>query len=222
VPRYADTLLSEGEHIVLRTRQHWFATLVNGRIPWLIFLASLVLLVLRVGMTGDGALEQGIGLVVAILLIVSLLWLTVDYWRWAAQDYIVTNRRVLKVEGIINKRSADSSLEKINDAVLEQNLFGRIFGYGDLDILTAADIAVDKYRMLNKAPGFKKAMLDEKHALEMDLARLPGPPLRPAGGRPWTADEVTKALGDLAALRDKGALTPEEYEAKKQELLARI
>ena len=221
MPRYADTLLSEGEHIVLRTRQHWFATIINGRIPWLLFLAALVLLVLTAGMD-QGATRDILGIGILALFVVSLLWLARDYWSWAAQDYIVTNRRVLKVEGIVNKRSADSSLEKINDAVLEQNLFGRIFGYGDLDILTAADIAVDKYRMLNKAPGFKKAMLDEKHALEMDLARLPGPPLRPAGGRPWTADEVTRALGDLAALRDKGALTPAEYEAKKQELLARI
>ena len=31
---------------------------------------------------------------------------------------VATKRRVLKVEGILNKRSADSSLEKINDAVL--------------------------------------------------------------------------------------------------------
>jgi hypothetical protein len=37
-----------------------------------------------------------------------------------------------------------------------------------------------------------------------------------------SAGEVTRALGDLAALRDKGALTTEEYERKKQELLARI
>jgi hypothetical protein len=221
VPRYADTLLSEGEHIVLRTRQHWFATIVDGRIPWLLFLAAVVLLVLTASMQ-PGTVRDALGLGILALFVVSILWLAKRYWSWLAQDYIVTNRRVLKVEGIINKRSADSSLEKINDAVLEQNLFGRLFGYGDLDILTAADIAVDKYRMLNKAPGFKKAMLDEKHALEMDLARMPGPPLRPAGGRPWTADEVTRALGDLAALRDKGALTPEEYEAKKQELLARI
>ena len=40
--------------------------------------------------------------------------------------------------------------------------------------------------------------------------------------RPMTADEVTRALGDLAGLRDRGAISPEEYEAKKQELLARI
>ena len=33
---------------------------------------------------------------------------------------------------------------------------------------------------------------------------------------------MTKTLGSLAALRDSGAITPEEYEAKKTELLGRI
>ena len=225
--RYADTLLSDGERIALRTRQHWFATLVDGRVPWAIFLAAIVLLVLRLIRSESDALASILGYLILALLAISLVMLGRLYWAWYAQDYIVTNRRVLKVEGILNKRSADSSLEKINDAVLEQNLFGRIFGYGDLDILTAADESVDKYRMLDKAPGFKKTMLDQKHLLDMDMARMPGPPMRAApdpmgGGRSMSSDEVTKALGDLAGLRDRGAITAEEYEAKKQELLGRL
>ena len=37
-----------------------------------------------------------------------------------------------------------------------------------------------------------------------------------------SADEVTRALACLADLRDRGAISPEEYEAKKAELLARL
>jgi hypothetical protein len=171
------------------------------------------------------------------------------YWSWWAQDYLVTNRRVLKVEGIINKRAADSSLEKINDAVLEQNLMGRMLNYGDLDILTAADVAIDRYRMLNRAPSFKREMLNQKHELEGEFSRpMPSPPLRaapvaaaaggpatepvatgpsaagaaPAGRREMSADEVTRALASLADLRDRGAISAEEYDAKKSELLGRL
>ncbi len=227
--RYADTLLSDGERIALRTRQHWFATIVDGRVPWALFLASLVLLVLTTQI-GAGTPRDILGTVVLIVLAVSLAWLARQYWAWYAQDYIVTTRRVLKVEGILNKRSADSSLEKINDAILEQNLIGRIFGYGDLDILTAADQSVDKYRMLDKAPHFKKVMLDQKHILEDEGLRIPGPPMRapvtpvaaPAPARTMTSEEVSKSLSDLAALRDSGTITAADYEAKKQELLARL
>ena len=224
MPRYADTLLAEGEQIALRSRQHWLATIVDGRGPWALFVAGLVLLALRIGMTGDGLLEQGAGYMAFGVLVVAVLMLGRVYWGWSAQDYIVTNRRVLKVEGIFNKRSADSSLEKINDAVLEQSVFGRIFGYGDLDILTAAEASVDRYRMLRAAPRFKKVMLDSKHELETELGRMPSPPLRAGGsdGRPMSAEDVTKAVGDLADLRDRGAITTEEYEAKKANLLSRL
>lgn len=219
--RYADTLLSDGEEIVLRTRQHWFATIVDGRVPWALFVASLVALVLALGLD-PGGVRTILGGAIAIVLVVSLVWLAIHYWTWMAQDYLVTNRRVLKVEGIINKRSADSSLEKINDALLEQNLFGRIFNYGDLDILTASEAAIDRFRMLNAAPSFKRAMLEQKHELEMEVARVPSPPLRAGGSRSMSPEDVTKALASLADLRDRGALTPDEYEAKKQELLARL
>jgi uncharacterized membrane protein YdbT with pleckstrin-like domain len=220
VARYADTLLADGERIALRTRQHWLAPVVDARGPWAIFVVSVVVLVLAGMATGD--VRNIVGWIGLGGLVVSLVLLGHRYWAWLAQDYIVTNRRVLKVEGIINKRSADSSLEKINDAVLDQNIFGRIFGYGDLDILTAADTAIDRYRMLRDAPGFKKAMLDEKHRLDLEMVRGTAPAMRAATSRTMSPDEVTKALGDLADLRDRGALSADEYEAKKADLLSRL
>ena len=230
--RYADRLLADGESVVYRTRQHWLATLIDARYPWLIFLASIALLVLSSNV-GDNAARTVIGYVVLAGIIVSLLWLAKIYWNWYSEDYIVTNRRVLKVDGIINKRSADSSLEKINDAVLEQNLLGRLLNYGDLDILTAAEVAIDRFRMLRHAPEFKRQMLNQKHELEGEFSRpLPAPPLRssppqqpappPLQPRQMTPDEVTRALSSLADLRDRGAISPEEFEAKKADLLGRL
>jgi hypothetical protein len=250
MPRYADTLLADGERIALRTRQHWLATIIDGRYPWLIFLASVIVLLLSQGFE-TGSIRDFVGLVVFAGFAVAIAWLIRVYWNWWAQDYIVTNRRVLKVEGIINKRSADSSLEKINDAVLEQNLVGRILNYGDLDVLTAADVAIDHYRMLNAAPSFKREMLNQKHALEGEFSRPTSPPLRaappsgppPSGPptsaptpsapgapalasaastSPMTPDEVTRTLAGLADLRERGAITDDEYERKKAELLARL
>jgi hypothetical protein len=55
---------------------------------------------------------------------------------------------------------------------------------------------------------------------------VPPDPVAPAptapASRQLSADEITKALGDLADLRDRGAISPEEYEAKKQDLLGRL
>lgn len=200
--RYADTLLVDGERVVVRTRQHWLATVVDGRRQWTLLAGSLVLLVLS--LTLDGVIRDVVGWVVLAGIVLSVGVLIVHYWAWYAQDYLVTSRRVLKVEGIINKRSADSSLEKINDAVLEQNLFGRILDYGDLNILTAADVDLDEYKMLNHAPHFKRQMLNQKHELEMEGTRLPSPPLR----APAAAGMTPVGGGPANPMSPPGAMAP--------------
>jgi hypothetical protein len=43
-----------------------------------------------------------------------------------------------------------------------------------------------------------------------------------ASTRPSSSDDITATLSKLAELRDKGAITPAEYDQKKAELLGRI
>ena len=179
--RYADRLLSDGERVALRGRQHILATFIEGRVPWALFLAALFIVAMDAFALGPNTpkiAKDVLGIIGLVLLLIGLAWLTQIYLNWYAQDYVITNRRVMKVEGVLKKRSADSSLEKINDAVLEQSVFGRMLGYGDLDILTANEQSVDRYRMLSEAQQFKRTMLDQKHNLEQEAFQIPAPPLR--------------------------------------------
>ncbi|MEP7360477.1 MAG: PH domain-containing protein [Chloroflexota bacterium] len=239
--RYADSLLSEGEVVVLRTRQHWFALVARARMGIALFVLGLALLLVIAWFKVIGSTYTVMSWAAFILLILGVVLIVARFWTWWAEDFMVTNRRLLKVTGVLSKRSADSSLEKINDAVLSQSVFGRMFNFGDLDILTAAEQAVDRYHMLNSPKEFKKTMLAQKHNLETEFmyGRPPTPPLRadapamtptaataPAPAPQMSAEEesreVTETLARLADLRDKGAITAEEYEAKKDELLGRL
>ena len=101
--------------------------------------------------------------------------------RYINQEYVLTNRRVIQVEGVLNRNATDSSLEKINDAVLSQSVFGRMFDFGDLTVLTASESGIEKMRMLRSPVVFKKKMLDAKHDYEVDMERAgwaPSPPIR--------------------------------------------
>ena len=248
---YADGLLSTGERIAHREKQHWFVFVWGAKLAVGAILLGLVLLFLSQNLASDQRGIVGIG--VAALVIGGLGVLGWHILRYLNQEYVLTNRRVLQVAGVLNKTSTDSSLEKINDARLSQSVFGRIFGFGDLDILTAAETGVERFRMIRNPVGFKKAMLDAKHEYERDVAGsgfAPSPPLRTepspprpiaapdassdrdetvsAGtpGRPPTtalsSDELTRTLSSLADLRDRGAISPEEYERKKADLLSRL
>jgi hypothetical protein len=251
---YIDSMLASGEQPIKRDHQHWFVLLADSRYGILAIVAAIGLLLLRGAANVTGAADQLIGWVVLALVVGGLLYIGWQILRYLNEEYVVTSRRVLQLEGVINKRVTDSSLEKINDAVLTQSLFGRIFGFGDLDILTASETGISRLRMLRQADDFKRAMLDAKHELELELSGarpLPSPPLRSspageqAGGSPavgaaslaaapagvapaapvrpdMTADELTRTLASLADLRDRGAVSAEEYEAKKADLLRRL
>jgi uncharacterized membrane protein YdbT with pleckstrin-like domain len=220
---YAESMLAKGEHIVYRGRQHWLAPLADSLRPIVLVLIGVLLLVLQVvGMWPAKDLGMIWTVLWAIPLLVGLVWFGIIFFTWRAQEYAITTRRVLKVEGLLDKKSGDSSLDKINDAVLKQGIWARIFHYGDLDILTANEEAIDRYQMLANAVEFKKAMLNAKNTLD-DGFRSPAPAAAQAArGRASSSAEVTAALAQLAELRDKGAITVAEYEAKKAELLGRI
>jgi hypothetical protein len=249
---YLDNLLAAGEQPIRREHQHWFVVVADSRYAIFAFLGAILLLILSGAVPTDGAgpgLRQAIGFAVLILVVGGLLSLGWQILRWQNEEFVVTSRRVLQTEGVINKRVVDSSLEKINDAVLSQSLFGRMFGFGDLDILTASEAGISRLRMLRQADDFKRAMLDSKHELELELSGarpLPGPAIRAGGqmtadpGTPrpsgpsaapppaapappaMSPDEVTRTLASLADLRDRGALTAEDYETKKADLLRRL
>jgi hypothetical protein len=285
---YADSLLSTGERITHRVRQHWFVLVWGARIPIAAIIAALLLVILSANV-GEGPFRTLLSLLTAVLFLGGLAFLAWGTLRYLNTEFVLTNRRVVQVEGVVNKRATDSSLEKINDAVLTQSIFGRMFGFGDLDVLTAAEAGIERFRMIIDPIGFKRAMLDAKHEYEVDMERSgwqPSPPIRaatssgagtPAGGggsattggvgaapvptgprgagmgsapptpdaSPRVAtppaaastgpatpavppaakvnpDEVTRTLANLADLRDRGAISPEEYEAKKTDLLARL
>jgi hypothetical protein len=255
---YADTLMSTGEQIRYRERQHWFILLWAGRYAILAIIGGFALVVLANAFGITGVIRDLAGYLFAILLIIGILnflWVALTF---RSNEYVLTNRRVMQVGGVINKHSTDSSLEKINDAALTQSFFGRIFNFGDLDVLTASEAGIERFRMIHDPVEFKKTMLDVKHEYEVDMSRGPvpsSPPLRatsepayePVGDETssvdvpparqaapvappppepapvrMSADEVTRTLASLAQLRDNGAISPEDYEQKKADLLGRI
>lgn len=176
---YARNLLSRGEEVVFQSRQHWFAVIARTWL-WIVLavvsLATVIFLLSGSEPIGNAEIDGILTIVALVLLLVSAGFIGFVIWDWRNQEWMITTRRVIRAEGVLNKSMADSSLEKINDARLDQSVFGRIFGFGTLDILTAAEEFggenVADFPMIADPIEFKKAMLDQKEMLERpDLAR---------------------------------------------------
>ena len=239
---YLDNLLAAGEQPLRIEHQHWFVVAADARYSIFAWIAAIAVWILSGVLPPE--IRPILGWAIVILVVGGLLSLGWQVLRWQNEEFVVTSRRVLQTEGVVNKRVIDSSLEKINDAILTTSIFGRIFGFGDLEILTASESGISRLRMLRDADGFKRAMLDAKHELELELSGarpMPGPAIRsaaptapaaPSAPAPaaatappaaaMSADDVTRTLASLADLRDRGAISAEEYEAKKADLLRRL
>lgn len=236
---YTESLLASGERVMKTAHQHWFILVWRARWAVLGLVIALALTVLRaVNPDASGILWTILGWASLILVVIGVLMLLWGILKFRAEEYVISSRRLIHVEGVINKKASDSSLEKINDAILVESIFGRMFGFGNLEVLTASESGIEKLQMLRDAKDFKKAMLEAKHELEIEITRPTMAPIRASEPAPApapvapaapvatpeidTADEVAAALARLGDLRDKGIITPEEFEAKKGELLGRL
>ncbi len=225
---YVDSLLANGEEIVYTTKKHWIAPAFSTITGTLLTLGGLAALfgqfftdnrflngVLLWG--GLGALVIGLGMLINAAV------------KWWAQFYFVTNQKVMKVEGLLRKSTSGSALEKINDITMEEPLLGRWLGYGTVRVLTAADESNLHYTFMRKPLEFRKAILDAKLLFEKQDSRdiaaafregttpaVAAAPAAPSG------QEIADSIERLAQLRNSGAITTEEFEAKKAELLDRM
>jgi membrane protein YdbS with pleckstrin-like domain len=214
---YLEGLMGGKEKIVLKERQHW---LVIGPklLLWIVvaLLICLVTLVLSIATPLDG-----VALVLLLALAFPFWRIMVDLLNWWNEQYVITNRRVIQLEGIINKHSIDSSLEKVNDVVLEQSALGRMLNYGDVQILTASEFGVNLFRRIAHPVRFKTEMLNQKEALG-DLDVFEGRAKRVLGQEAPSQGDIPELIAELDELRKKGIITDEEFQDKKKALLEKI
>jgi uncharacterized membrane protein YdbT with pleckstrin-like domain len=201
---YLNNLLGKSENILLIARQHWLVLFTEIISEVLLSLAVLVLFILLAAFLGPLAL---LGLVI---LIAPALSLSRDVLIWSNRKYIITNRRVIQLSGLISKNVADSSLEKVNDVILSQSFFGRLFGYGDIEILTASELGVNKIQRIGNPILYKTTMVNAKAQLES------GEGSRTAGS------DVPALLSQLDSLRQRGVITDTEFQEKKTKLMEKI
>lgn len=185
---------------------------------WRAVLAGLLILVVSLILMLRPELRPTgwITIVVAVVPLVEVVRLVLD---WINERYIITNRRVMEVKGIVNKHVRDSALEKVNDVDMTQSVVGRVLGYGSLQIITGSDIGINRFHRISNPARFKREMLNAKEGIH------PSNPLAADDETlPSVAPdaEIPDLIADLDELRQKGILTEEEFQAKKKELLDRI
>jgi uncharacterized membrane protein YdbT with pleckstrin-like domain len=146
----------------------------------------------------------------AVAVVAGLIFAWKDFIR-RANDYVLTNHRIIQEIGVLSRRSMDSRLDKINNVEHRQTLWGRLLNYGDVEIDTASETGAALFRNISHPLPFKNAILAAAEQYRT-VGRTPlAAPAGPSGA---------ERMRQLKELLDDGLISREEYEAKRRELLS--
>lgn len=238
---YADSQLTPGERVVRRGRLHWLIVVRRSAWAILALLVAAVLLYVRAVVSGSSPMFEVLGWITFALAVFGAVGVGWGLLAFHAEEHVLTTRRVIHADGVVNKRASDTSLDRITDAVLTEPFLGRLLGYGDLRILTASTAANERIRLLRHPTSFRQALFEARHELELERARptmppiriastvetaapgtVPPPPPPPPAGPAMTPGEVVAELSRLSARRAAGEIDAEAFERGRRELLSRL
>ncbi len=108
----------------------------HGRLHWLIYLSGLLvaaiglaILVAALLQTDQNTREVAAITAIAVLLIAAWM-LIVAGIRRRTTEYVVTDKRVIYKTGWFSRHTAEMNISKVESVDVDQNLLGRVFGYG--------------------------------------------------------------------------------------------
>jgi hypothetical protein len=104
-------------------RRHW-ACLARSALIGLLFVALALFIITYLGDVGLFATSG------ALLLFGAIGWFGWVVADWYVERFVITDKRVLLINGLLTKRVAIMPLTKVTDLTYERTLIGRILGYG--------------------------------------------------------------------------------------------
>jgi uncharacterized membrane protein YdbT with pleckstrin-like domain len=141
---------------------------------WYYFFCVLIAIGIAVGAT-VAALPTG-GLAYAALIIPMLMWL-IRWWITKCTSYELTSQRLKIATGILNRKLDELELFRVKDYAMDQPLFLRLVGLGNLTLVTSdASTPTVAIRAISNVEDLREklrtavqAERDRKRVREMDV-----------------------------------------------------
>jgi uncharacterized membrane protein YdbT with pleckstrin-like domain len=217
---FPERLLGEYEEVVYDLHPHWWTTVGPCAVALVTVAAGSFLWAVIPAWSIQGALR--IAVTVAIFAVL-VLWVLPRWLRWLTTHFVVTTDRIIYRSGVLAKYAREIPLERVNDVTFRQSLWERVIRAGDLLIESAGEHGQSNFPEFGgtfAGMSHPDQVVTEIHRLveehrQRELSEQQTPPM---GHRRSPLDDLER----LADLRDRGAITEEEFQRKKRDLLDRI
>lgn len=206
---FPKNLLADHEKLIFDLKPHWVAMVPS--LIWL--LAGIALWVIGYQVADnridDPTVAQN---VVAIAALTLILYFSIfPFLRWRFTHFVLTSDRLITRSGVVGKHSREIPLERINDVTFTQSALERFLGSGDLLIESAGERGQSRISNVRKPEDIQLLIYK---TTEDNNNRM----TRPAAAAP----DIPGQIEALARLKESGAISQAEFDAKKQELLGRL
>jgi uncharacterized membrane protein YdbT with pleckstrin-like domain len=138
---YVDKSLIADEQVAFRTHLHF-----------IIFAVPILLVVVSILLFAYGAPHGA-----AVVLVIGLVWGLVKYFDYATSEFAVTNKRVIIKVGIIQRRTVEMLLSKVEAIAVNQGILGRILGYGNI-VVTGTGGTNEAFNGISSPLEFRRAV----------------------------------------------------------------
>jgi uncharacterized membrane protein YdbT with pleckstrin-like domain len=214
-------LLSQDEKVALDLRPHWWYIA-----PSAAYLAIAAVIGIFVLTGGDNNAWKALKFLAGIAVLITLGNFAIRYAKWQTTNFVVTDERVISRSGVVAKKGIEIPLDRINTVFFHQSFFERLIGAGDLGIESAGEggrenfsdvrkpalVQAEIYRQKEVLEAAQHSRLGASIAASMQQAQQPAPP----------SFSIPDQIEQLDRLRKAGALTEDEFQLKKAELLRRL
>jgi uncharacterized membrane protein YdbT with pleckstrin-like domain len=123
--------LLPGENLVLKAHQHWIVIVKSLVFP----IALLIVMALIDIFFHIDSFRRPQKIVVTLIVVaIAGAWLIVVWIRWQSTSYTLTDQRIKIDAGVFGRSSKTIPIDRIQDATTKQTLFGRMLGYGRVEV----------------------------------------------------------------------------------------
>jgi uncharacterized membrane protein YdbT with pleckstrin-like domain len=129
-----DSELLPGERRLLAVNRH--PVVLAGRCA-LVLLLGLVVVTVVALLPLQGGLRDLRWFVILFVVLVMFVFVDIQFIRWRAESYTITDQRIIIRRGVISHFSRAIGLSRVQDVSTFQALLGRMFGFGTVEIETA-------------------------------------------------------------------------------------
>jgi uncharacterized membrane protein YdbT with pleckstrin-like domain len=208
---YAERNLAPGETVRYRARYHWILYRTSALLLLLALLLGIsALYASRVALQPD--VGRWVGLLAIAFLVMAAGTFAVRRLRASADEFVLTNRRVIRKVGLISREVQQAPVRSVQDVTVEQSALGRMLGYGDVVIETASERGALVFPAIADPDGFRNRFWGEGVPDAASAEPAPDAAAPPAAER----------LARLEELKRRGLVTGEEYAAKRREIVERL